>query len=137
MTGIFVRWLHIFGRGHLRLRAVLNWHFPVGQANERGLLLLKRNLTAAQRQQFETQGFFHVIGGTTGNRYRIHAGRQMNVEELNERGNRIAVLCFMPEGDLVNGDVMLAQKLALELYEPEAIMVANRTPAAVTRFLLM
>jgi hypothetical protein len=26
-------------------------------------------------------------------------------------------LCFMPEGELAVGDIMLAQKLALELFE--------------------
>jgi hypothetical protein len=34
----------------------------------------------------------------------------------------------MPEGHLAIGDVMLAQKIALELFESEALMVANRTP---------
>jgi len=38
------------------------------------------------------------------------------------------VLCFMPEGDLVVGDMMLAQKLALELFESEALKVANEMP---------
>jgi len=34
----------------------------------------------------------------------------------------------MPEGQLAIGDVMLAQKVALELFESEALMIANRTP---------
>ena len=36
------------------------------------------------------------------------------------------LLCFMPEGGLVVGDMMLAQKLALELFESDALEVANK-----------
>jgi hypothetical protein len=32
----------------------------------------------------------------------------------------------MPQGRLVAGDVMLAQKVALELFENEALRIANR-----------
>ena len=38
----------------------------------------------------------------------------------------MCVLCFAPEGGLVVGDVMLAQKLALELFESDTLKVANR-----------
>jgi hypothetical protein len=34
--------------------------------------------------------------------------------------------CFIPKGDLVPGDVMLAQKIALETNELAALAVANR-----------
>jgi hypothetical protein len=34
--------------------------------------------------------------------------------------------CFFPQGSLVAGDIMLAQKLSLELYEVETLRVANR-----------
>jgi hypothetical protein len=54
----------------------------------------------------------------------------MNIDELNERGTRIAVWCFGPEGPLPIGDVMLAQKLALETNEKAALAVANRKPEA-------
>ena len=37
--------------------------------------------------------------------------------------------CFMPQGGLVVGDVLLAQKLSLELFEPEARAVANIMPS--------
>jgi hypothetical protein len=34
--------------------------------------------------------------------------------------------CFVPKGSLVTGDVMLAQKIALETFECRALAVANR-----------
>jgi hypothetical protein len=34
--------------------------------------------------------------------------------------------CFVPSGSLVAGDVMLAQKVALEAFECEALAVAKR-----------
>ena len=52
----------------------------------------------------------------------------MNVEQLDKNGKRVCLLCFVPEGPLVLGDVMLAQKLALELFEPQALAVANIIP---------
>jgi hypothetical protein len=36
-------------------------------------------------------------------------------------------LCFVPGDLLPVGDIMLAQKLALELFEIEALKVANST----------
>ena len=35
------------------------------------------------------------------------------------------LLCFMPKSDLVVGDILLAQKLALELFESDTLKVAN------------
>jgi hypothetical protein len=35
------------------------------------------------------------------------------------------MLCFAPKGYLPIGDIMLAQKIALELFEADAIKVAN------------
>ena len=60
-----------------------------------------------------------MIGGDTGKRYRIHHGYQMNVEQLDQNGRRTRLLCFMPRGGLPVGDIMLAQKIALELFEPK------------------
>jgi hypothetical protein len=51
----------------------------------------------------------------------------MNVDVLDEAGKRMHMLCFKPEGRLAIGDVMLAQKIALELFEGEALKVANRS----------
>ena len=94
-------------------------------AHERGIEFLTQNLSPAQRQQYERHAYFDVIGGETGKRYRIHHGYQMNVEQLDQDGRRARLLCFMPRGGLPVGDIMLAQKIALELFESEAVEVAN------------
>ena len=96
------------------------------RAQERGIQLLKQNLNVAQRKQYEKYGYFDVTGGKTGKRYRIRHGRQMNIEQLDRNGRRVCGWCFFPQGSLVSGDVMLAQKAALELYEGDALRIANR-----------
>lgn len=96
------------------------------EAQERGIRLLKENLTAAQRQQYEKNWYFEVVGGKTGKRYRIRHGRSMNIDQLDKNGRRVCGWCFFPRGGLVTGDVMLAQKVALELFEAEALMIANK-----------
>jgi hypothetical protein len=117
--GARVRALHTLGAG-LYVHGADN-----AEAYERGLRLLKANLTPAQRQQFDTYRYFEVIGGKTGRRYRIRHGCSMNIEQIDRKGRRVCGWCFFPKGRLVPGDVMLAQKLALELFEPEALKLAN------------
>ena len=95
------------------------------EAHARGILLLKENLSSAQRAQYEKRGYFDVVGGETSRRYRIRYGAQMNVHLLDTKGRPVCWLCFMPEGELVVGDIMLAQKLALELFESQTLKVAN------------
>jgi hypothetical protein len=48
----------------------------------------------------------------------------MNVHELDDAGRFQMGWCFLPEGYLVRGDVMLAQKIALETSEIRALSVA-------------
>ena len=96
------------------------------EAQERGIRLLKGNLSPAQREQYEKNWHFDVIGGKSGKRYRIRHGSSMNIDQFDKIGRRVCGWCFYPRGDLVVGDVMLAQKLALELFEPEALKIANR-----------
>jgi hypothetical protein len=50
----------------------------------------------------------------------------MNIHELDGAGRPRAGWCFAPKGHLVAGDVMLAQKIALEIDERRALAVANR-----------
>lgn len=95
-------------------------------AKERGLKLLRENLTAEQRDQYERHRYFDVMGGKSGKRYRIWHGHQMNIEQLDKNGKHVCGWCFVPQGRLVAGDVMLAQKVALELFEAEALRIANR-----------
>lgn len=95
------------------------------EAHSRGLRLLQENLSPAQRDQYERCGYFDVVGGATGRRYRIRNGFEMNVELLDTKGRVVRSLCFMPEGKLALGDVLLAQKLALELFESQTLEIAN------------
>ncbi|MGY3514054.1 hypothetical protein ACVIQY_007029 [Bradyrhizobium sp. USDA 3051] len=96
----------------------------------RALLLLRHCLSPLQRRQFTQTGYFDVVGGDTGNRYRIYAGAAANVCEIGENGRPKIGLCFLPVGDLPIGDVMLAQKIALETCEASALAVARKfTPS--------
>ena len=95
-------------------------------ADARGIELLKENLSAAQQQQFEQHHHFDVFGGQTGKRYRIRPGTSLNIDEYDTGGKLVASWCFVPEGPLGTGDVMLAQKCALELFEEDALAVAGR-----------
>ena len=95
------------------------------QADERSFRLLIGNLSDAQRHQFDQHNYFDVIGGRSGARYRIRHGHIMNVERIDNNGRRLLKLCFAPRGLLPIGDVMLAQKIAIELFEADAIKVAN------------
>ena len=67
-----------------------------------------------------------VIGCDSGKRYRIRYGSATNVQEIDEDGRSTVGWCFVPKGYLVAGDVMLAQKIALETKELGALAVANR-----------
>jgi hypothetical protein len=94
------------------------------ESTVRGLMLLKSWLSATQLQSYEKHGYFEVIGSDSGTIYRIRHGQQANVEQLDNFGQPVCVWCFIPVGDLVAGDVMLAQKIALETNEREALAVA-------------
>ena len=90
------------------------------QAESKGMTFLLANLSAQQREQYEAFGYFDVIGSDTHRRYRIFKGRFGNVKELSENDRPDIGRCFFPEGGLVAGDCMLAQKIALENCESAA-----------------
>jgi hypothetical protein len=95
--------------------------------NERAMALLKGCLRPEQWESYEKHRFFYVIGSDTGRLYRITHGTQNNVEELDKsRALKVCSWCFHPEGRLPAGDVMLAQKIALENRELETLALANR-----------
>jgi hypothetical protein len=50
----------------------------------------------------------------------------MNIDQLDSAGNRICQWCFAPEGELAAGDCMLAQKIALEMFETKVLAIGNR-----------
>lgn len=95
-------------------------------ATARSIELLRDWLTPEQRADFDETKSFEVVGGCSGRRYRVKWGYMMNVDE--EDGGAI---CFAPIGagsEIPVGDVMLAQKIALETDESEALRIANRRP---------
>jgi hypothetical protein len=49
----------------------------------------------------------------------------MNVHQLDQDGRTMAQWCFAPAGGLAPGDVLLAQKIALEPMEREALALPN------------
>ena len=90
-------------------------------------------LSATQLAQFDADGHFEVIGCHTGKRYRIHQGTYMNVHEIDAAGHPLICWCFFPDDyHLARGDVMLAQKIALETDELAALAVANKFPLGDT-----
>ena len=96
----------------------------------RSLRLLRHWLSPTQLAQFGHLGYFEVVGGDTGKRYRIYTGAATNVCEVDENDRPKVGLCFLPQGDVPIGDVMLAQKIALETCEGRVLAVARRfTPA--------
>jgi hypothetical protein len=96
------------------------------RAEEKGAALLRSWLSPEQAELWDSHRHFYVVGSDTGRRYRIKYGRSMNIEELDSGGNVVNQWCFGPQGNLAVGDVMLAQKIALETIEIEALAKANR-----------
>jgi hypothetical protein len=92
----------------------------------RGITLLREWLSPEQQAQFDTSKCFDVIGCDSGKRYRIRHGTGTNIHEIDAAGRPIMGWCFVPNGELVAGDVMLAQKIALETNERAALAAANR-----------
>jgi hypothetical protein len=99
----------------------------------RGIKLLREWLSPEQRAQFDARSYFDVIGSDSGKRYRIRYGSATNVHEIDSVGRSTVGWCFVPAGNLIAGDVMLAQKIALETNEFGALAVANRFPAQAPR----
>jgi|SRR5579885_1603467 len=97
-------------------------------AHERARALLLSWLSAEQRRQFEATSSFVVVGSTTGRRYCITYGRQLNVFALDDSGRAVQALCFVPEDMPATADCMLAQKIALETDETAALAIAERAP---------
>jgi hypothetical protein len=127
----FQRFLAMSARGAKDFRA---W-FLSDNAETRGLTLLREWLSPEQLAQYNAKGYFHVTGCYTGKRYRIHHGTSMNVHEIDHAGWSRVGWCFVPNTYLVAGDVMLAQKIALETDELSALAVAKQfSPAQCNPF---
>ena len=94
----------------------------------RGRRLLRDWLSPHQRAQFDNKDYFEVVGCDSQKRYRIYDRRlhAPNVYEVDDAGHFKAGWCFLPAGRLPAGDIMLAQKFALETNEDSALAVAMR-----------
>jgi hypothetical protein len=108
------------------LRALYREYRIPNTPEARGRCLLRHWLSTSQREQFDANDYFDVIGCDTGRRYRINYGRTTNVHELDEAGRFKVGWCFLPKDYVVAGDVMLAQKIALETFERDALAVAQK-----------
>src|SRR5258705_4471329 len=106
-------------------RFVPGFRYGYGEREARGLELLKEWLSPEQFAQYDAKSYFEVTGCHSGKRYRISHGTSMNIYELDGAGRPRVGWCFVPKGYLVAGDVMLAQKIALETDERHALTVAN------------
>ncbi len=95
---------------------------------QRAVDLLCSWLSPRQLQQFDVYWAFLVIGRDTRRTYVITWGRSYNVWRIDivEPPRLDASLCFLPRAvDLPVPDIMLAQKLGLELFETEALKEAH------------
>ena len=93
-------------------------------AKDRATALLLDSLSACQRHQYKDHRYFDVIGGESGKRYRIWHRTMQNIEELGAQGERRCIWCVHP-ADVPLCDVLLAQKIALESFERDALRIAN------------
>ena len=118
---------------HSRTNAVRKLYrnfFAQNTREARGRRLLRDWLSPHQRAQFDDKNYFEVVGCDSQKRYRIYNrmtyGEMPNVYEIDGAGRSKVAWCFLPAGRLVAGDIMLAQKIALETDEHNALAVANR-----------
>jgi hypothetical protein len=113
----------------LTLAAVTDLRMPRSdlrkRAEEKGLSLLRSWLTPEQDAQWSRDNEFEVVGWDTGTRYRVTNGTTMNVVELDKDGRSVKRWCFTPVGQIVQGDLLLAQKIALETMDNFARSLAD------------
>jgi hypothetical protein len=107
------------------VREFYDWYQRPSNNELRGRKLLREWLSPAQLAQYDECNYFEVTGCHSGKRYRINHGVGMNVYEVDHAGRSRTGWCFVPGDHLVAGDVMLAQKIALETDERSALAVAK------------
>lgn len=97
------------------------------RAKRKALLLLLKQLNPEQRQEFRKYRHFHVIGGSSGDRYRIRVDMIANIDVLRDDGKAKYRLCVRPVDDVPMYDVMAAQLLHLQdpRTEPRFLQQAN------------
>lgn len=107
---------------------------PKRASDVRSLILLFEHLAPEQRAELQSGGYFSVRGADSGKLYRIRADRTLNVDEHGSDGHYVRSWCFAPAGQLPIGDVLLAQKFAIEVFENEALAIANPGRPPFTRY---
>jgi hypothetical protein len=115
------------------VRALYRSFVEENTADARARRLLREWLNPEQLAQRDEKKSIEVTGSHSGRRYRIHEGLASNVIELDEKGFPTTGWCFVPSLPLPVGDVMLAQKIALEADEMAALAVARRFPPSLPR----
>ena len=93
------------------------------EVEARAMELFLSRLSDLQRTQYKSKRYFYVRG-SAGSKFKIMDGRQMNIYQLGTLNRVKQRWCFLPSGNLAKGDVMLAQKIALETDEKRALAVA-------------
>ena len=99
-------------------------------AEKRAELLLQEVLSPKQREELAAKRYFTMETiAKTGERriYRIHRGRSRNVEQVDESGRRIKMLCAHPVALVPDPDTMIAQKFMLETQEEDFLRIANHS----------
>lgn len=95
---------------------------PTPEAIARANALLISHLDSKQKEQFQTRGWFEVVGGATKNTYRVDRASWpgKNVTWYRHGKPHVSYCAYPgPYASLPVGDVLLAQKLALESVEGE------------------
>jgi hypothetical protein len=94
-------------------------------ALKRSYDLLFRHLTDDQKNMLESENRF-LIEVKSGKIYEIRRGMHQNIYRLDGQGRPVEQLCCLPQGQVPEGDVMLAQMLHLMVDEEGFRKVANR-----------
>jgi hypothetical protein len=92
------------------------------EAQKKARRILLEHLSPEQLEEYTKDNLFHVTA-QNGRRFRI---KEKGVTELNEAGEEAFFICSHPKGKLPSADVMLAQKLALEINSEVMLSIANR-----------
>ena len=129
LTSLAVEGMFLVGRSRSEaVRKLYRSFFAQNTKEARGRRLLREWLSPDQRAQFDDKDYFEVVGCDSRRRYRIYNRVTQNVYELDDAGRPKVGWCFLPDGRLVAADIMLAQKIALETNEHNALAVANGFP---------
>lgn len=96
------------------------------EARERAEELLRQLLDEQQRQEYDQDKSFHVVGAD-GERYRVRHNWAGHVDRVDAEGRPVERFCIHPEQQVPLADNQLIAKLMLEV-EPERFrQIANMT----------